>query len=150
MMRNQQSGAATVMVVEGISDAPKTLTQWLRVNGYQVMEESNIENAMENAVDYTQRERPDLILLSSSQLPSNDLATIDLLRDEVEMPNIPIVVISDPGGQSSQGDTVVAVYSEYFVRPENNEQLTNLIKNLLHRSNEDWDVDERKSHAKTP
>jgi DNA-binding response OmpR family regulator len=144
-MRDQQCGAATVMVVEGVSDAPKTLAQWLRVNGYQVMEETNLEKAMENAADYTQRERPDLILLSLSQVPADDLATIDLLRDEMEMRKIPIVAILELGGQSTHDDAVVAVDSEYFDRPENTEQLTNLIENLLHRSNEDWDVDERKS-----
>jgi CheY-like chemotaxis protein len=132
MMRNQGSGTPTVMVIEGMGDAPTRLTQWLRVNGYQVMEETNIENAMENAVDYTQRERPDLILLSLKQLPSDNLATFDLLRDDVEMRNIPIVAILDPGGQPSHDDAVVAVYSEYFDRPENIERLTNLIDNLIH------------------
>jgi DNA-binding response OmpR family regulator len=149
MTRNQGCGTPTVMVIEGTSNAPTGLIQWLRVNGYQVMEETNLENAMEDAVDYTQRERPDLILLSLSHLPSNDLATFDLFRDKVESRNIPIVVISNSSSESPHGDVVVAGDSEYLARPENAKQLTNLIDNLLHRINDDWDIDERKSRAKT-
>jgi PleD family two-component response regulator len=149
MIRNQPGGSPKVMVVAGMCDASNTLTEWLKVNGYQVMVESDLENAMANAVDFTQRERPDLILLTSTQLPSKDFATIVLLPDEVEMRNIPIVMLSDPRNQASHGNAAVAGYREYFVKSETAEQLTSLIDNLLQRSTENWDVDERKSHAKT-
>jgi PleD family two-component response regulator len=133
-MGNKQSGAPTVMVVEGMSDSQTTLTQWLRVNGFQVMEESSIETAVEDAVDYTQRDRPDIILLELHKLPPDDLAAVCLFRYEVDLRDIPVVVISDRGGEVSHADAAAVGCSEFFIRSENTEQLTNLLINLLHRS----------------
>jgi chemosensory pili system protein ChpA (sensor histidine kinase/response regulator) len=133
-MRDKEGGAPTVMVVEGMRDSQNALAQWLRVNGFQVMEESSIETAVEDAVDYTQRERPDIILLELHKLPPDDLAAVCLFRHEVDLRDIPVVVISDRGSEVSHADAAAVGCSEFFIRSENTEQLTNLLINLLHRS----------------
>jgi len=130
-MGRKHADSPTVMIVDHFAD--DCLRQWLELTGYRVVEESNVRDAVEDAADFTGRERPDLILLGLSQA---ELAAVRLFREDAELCDVPIVALFDPEGEISRTEALAAGCNKFIPRPENVEQLTSLIGNLLPRSPE--------------
>ncbi len=116
----------TILVVEDIEETRDGIEKLLKADGYRV-EAARDERG---AVDCAERKHPDLILISLGGSPRDVIATARRIRNHVELrENIPVVVFCI--GEVGEGDEVAIGQNVYLTRPDNFNQLRNLLARLL-------------------
>jgi DNA-binding response OmpR family regulator len=118
------------MVVDS-PGASARLKQFLETNGYRVMEASTVENAIEEAGDFTGRARPDLILMKYDPMARDQTPAVRLLREGAGLPDVPVLAISDHDGPDHRGAAIAAGYSEYLAEPISFAELKNHLRSFL-------------------
>lgn len=127
-MNNENDVRLTILVVEDIEETRDGIELLLKVDGYRVEAARDDRDAVESA----RRQRPDLILVSLGGLPHDVIVTARLIREHAELgEDVPVVVfcIAEVG----EGDEVAIGHNVYLTRPDNFNQLRNLLARLLHR-----------------
>ena len=110
-LTGSQNGRPTVLVADDSDDTRQMLQVLLAARGYQVIEASDGEQAVERVQD----ENPGLVLLDLGLPRLNGLRVIHRVRDELKLIDVPLIVIT---GYDNQFDTALAAgCDEYLVKP---------------------------------
>ena len=109
--RPQSADGPTILVADDSDDTRQMLRTLLGMKGYRVIEASDGEWA----VQATQHETPDLVLLDLGLPRLNGLTVIRRLRNELNLTEVPIVVIT---GYDKHFETAVAAgCNDYLLKP---------------------------------
>ena len=112
--------------MEDVHETRDGIEKLLLADGYRVALARDAADAIENA----QRKRPDLILVSLAGLPREVIASARRIREDADVGDtIPVVVFCI--GELSQGDEVTVGKNVYLTRPDNFNQLRELLIRLL-------------------
>ena len=107
----QSADGPTVLVADDNDDTRQMLRTLLGMKGYRVIEASDGEQA----VQATQHESPDLVLLDLELPRLNGLSVIRRLRNELSLIEVPVVVIT---GYDKHFETAVAAgCDDYLLKP---------------------------------
>src|SRR6266481_1009798 len=128
----------TVMLVND-SDKNARMTQALELSGYCVLEAKDAHEAVEEAFDYTRRERPDVILLDLHE-PEDGFNAVCRIRNGGGLGKVPIVLISNQQEASFYDEVLAAGCSKFVTRPVEFDQLKVLLDGLLPNYAEDRKV----------
>jgi CheY-like chemotaxis protein len=128
-MAKRDPECPTVMLVND-SEKHTFMKQLLEGNGYCVLEATNAADAVEEAVDYTRRERPDLILIDLD-LPQDGFHAVCLIRNGPELSRVPIVLLSDKQEPSYRAELLAAGCSACVAKPFEFDHLKYLMDGLL-------------------
>jgi CheY-like chemotaxis protein len=128
-MNKENDLRLTILVVEDIEETRDGIEKLLEVDGYWVEAARDERYAVESA----RRRRPDLILVSLGGTPLDVIATARRIRERAELGNnVPVVVFCI--GDVNQGDEIAIGQNVYVTRPDNFDQLRNLLARLLHEN----------------
>ncbi|HEY0323943.1 MAG TPA: response regulator [Pyrinomonadaceae bacterium] len=127
---NKENGASlTILVVDDIEETRDGIEDLLKVDGYRV----EVARHERDAIDSAQRKHPDLILISLGGLPSVVIATARHIRKRAGLgENVPVVGFCI--GDVREGDEVDIGQNVHLTRPDNFNQLRNLLARLLSRN----------------
>ena len=131
----------TIMIIE---NKPGTTTGGLLQQcGYRVIEEESLGQAVEDVTDFTNRERPDVILLDV-MMPGMDGWEVfgELLKDG-ETAGIPVVFLTARAELRDQARGLELGGVDYVTKPFNPLDLAPLVEDLLVRAQR-GDVQERR------
>lgn len=127
-MNKENEAYFTILVVEDIEETRDGIERLLEVDGYRVEAARDEQGAVECA----RRKRPDLMLVSLGGPPANLLASIRQIRERAEIgEEVPVVVFCVV--ELGEGDEVAIGQNVYVTRPDNFDQLRNLLARLLHK-----------------
>ncbi|HMF57861.1 MAG TPA: hypothetical protein VK619_16075 [Pyrinomonadaceae bacterium] len=128
-MNEENDVRLTILVVEDIEETRDGIEKLLKVDGYRV-EAARDER---DAVGCAQRKRPNLILISPGGSPRDVIATACHIRERAELgENVPVVVFCV--GEVGEGDEIAIGQNVYLTRPDNFNQLRNLLARLLDKN----------------
>jgi CheY-like chemotaxis protein len=117
-----------ILVVEDIAETRDGIETLLKADGYRVAVARDERDAIESG----QLRTPDLILVSLAGLPPEVIATARRIRQSAEVgEQVPIVVFCV--GEVAEGDEVAIGQNIHVTRPDNFNQLRNLITRLLNK-----------------
>lgn len=124
IMEDQSS--PLILVVEDIHETRDGIEKLLKADGYRVALARDEPDAIESATLRT----PDLILLSLAGLPQEVISSACRIRDSAETERrVPIVVFCIDG--IDQGDEIAIGQNVHVTRPDNFNQLRDLLGRLL-------------------
>ena len=112
-------------------EAGSSARRSLEADGYHILEASNPQEAVEVAVDYTQRYRPDLILIDLDLPPEEGLAAARLVCAGALLSALPVVLISQRSGASYRAAALAAGCTECIAKPVDSDRLKKLLHDLL-------------------
>jgi two-component system, cell cycle response regulator DivK len=123
------------LVVEDFEDSRFMMRRLLEMAGYDVVEASDGQQA----VELTVQERPDLILMDLSLPKLDGLAATRLIRQHRDVSKIPIIAVSAHDSPESRSEALEAGCDEYVTKPIDFDQLYTLLKRFLpsHPNQED-------------
>jgi CheY-like chemotaxis protein len=125
-MKIENDAGLTILVVDDIEETRDGIEKLLQVDGYLV----EAVRHERDAVDCAGRKHPDLILVSLGGPQLDVIATARQIRTRAELEeNIPVVVFC--GGDVEEGDEVDIGQNVYLTRPDNFNQLRNLLARLI-------------------
>jgi len=115
-----------ILVVEDVYETRAGIATLLEANGHRVALAST-EGQTRNS---TRLERPNLILVSGSELPDNVLVSVGRIRNEAAVGyEVPVVVFC--AQDISEGQEVAIKGNVYLTNPDNFNQLRSLVARLL-------------------
>lgn len=128
-MNKETEAKHTILVVDDIEEIRDGIEKLLKADGYRV-EAARHER---DAVDRAGRTHPDLILVSLGGAPLDVVATAHHIRQRAKLDeNVPVVIFCvvdvEEGAEVNIGQNV------YFTRPDNFNQLRNLLARLLNKN----------------
>lgn len=128
-MNKENDASLTILVVDDIEETRDGIEELLKVDGYRV-EAARHER---DAIDSAQRKHPDLILVSLGGPPSDVIATARHIRKRAGLgENVPVVGFCV--GDVNEGDEVDIGQNVFLTRPDNFNQLRNLLARLLNKN----------------
>jgi CheY-like chemotaxis protein len=128
-MNKENDVRLTILVVEDIEETRDGIEKLLQVDGYRV-EAARDERA---AVESARRQQPDLILVSLGGTSREVIATARLIRERAELGSyVPVVVFCLE--EIGAGDEIAIGQNVHITRPDNFDQLRNLLARLLHKN----------------
>jgi CheY-like chemotaxis protein len=117
--------ADLILVVEDVRETSDGIERLLKTDGYRVALASDEQHAIESV----QLTRPDLILVNWTGLSGQVLATVRRLRERSAVGDqIPVVFWVE---DLDQGEEVALEENVHLTRPENFNQLRDLLARLL-------------------
>ncbi|MCM3870482.1 MAG: response regulator [Pyrinomonadaceae bacterium] len=117
-----------VLVVEDVAETRDGIERLLKADGYRVSVARDERDAIESA----RLKRPDLILLSLAGLPPDVIVIARRIRELAAVgEQVPIVVFCN--GEMDEGDEIEIGHNVFLTRPDNFNQLRDLITRLLDR-----------------
>ena len=125
---NESTQLRTVLLVEDTEDNRFMMRRLLEMTGYRVIEARNGEEAVQT----TERERPDLVLMDLSLPVIDGLEATRIFRSSPAWQQIPIVVISAHEKADFQAEALQAGCDAYVTKPIDFSELEVLIAELLH------------------
>lgn len=125
-MTKDQS-ARTIMVVEDYDDTRMLLKQGLEGLGYNVLEASNGQEA----VDIAGREHPDLILMDLDLPILDGIAATQRIRQQSELEKVPIVAVTAYPLSYSHVKAFARGCDEYMAKPIDMAELARLVNRYL-------------------
>lgn len=131
-MSHESTRSPVVLVVEELALDLRAVREWLETSGCRVVREPTLQGAVEDAADFTVRERPDLILLNLRQRVPESLLALRQIHDGVQLRNVPVVGLSESGGGGYYA-FLLAQGGEVVTRPVAAENLPGLLDDLLAR-----------------
>ena len=117
----------TVMVADGHEDTRFLLKVWLEAEGYRVVEAEDGHQAFE----LTERECPDLIVMSTGMPVFRGLEAVRLIRERAEECASPIVVMSTIPTARERASALAAGCDEFVALPTPLRSLSKIIGRLL-------------------
>ncbi|HVF27187.1 MAG TPA: response regulator [Pyrinomonadaceae bacterium] len=117
----------TVLLVEDFEDNRFMMRRLLEMSGYQVVEAVNGQEA----VDISQRELPDLILMDLSLPLLDGLTATRRIRTRPELEKVPIVAVSAHDTADFHAEALAAGCNEYVTKPIDFDELEGLLKRLI-------------------
>jgi CheY-like chemotaxis protein len=115
-----------ILVVEDVHEIRDGMEKLLTADGYRVALARDEHDALDNG----RLKRPDLILVSLSGSPTEVSVVATRIRDGLRIgQNVPVVIFC--GGGISEGDEVAVGQNVHLTRPDNFNQLRNLLARLL-------------------
>jgi CheY-like chemotaxis protein len=134
-MNKENDVRLTILVVEDIEETRDGIEKLLQVDGYRV-EAARDERA---AVESARRQQPDLILVSLGGTSREVIATARLIRERAELGSyVPVVVFCLE--EIGAGDEIAIGQNVHITRPDNFDQLRNLLARLLHKKRMQFEV----------
>jgi DNA-binding response OmpR family regulator len=127
-MNTENNVRLTILVVEDIEETRDGIEKLLKADGYRVEAVRDAQSALESA----RRKRPDLMLVSLGGPPREVVTTARDIRERAGLgESVPVVLfcIEEVG----EGDEVAIGQNVYVTRPDNFNQLRNLLARLLQR-----------------
>ena len=119
----------TILVVDDIEETRDGIEKLLKVDGYRVEAARHERDAIERA----QLKHPDLILVSVGGPGRGVVDTARHIRKRAGLgENVPVVVFCV--GDVKEGDEVAIGQNVYLTRPDNFNQLRNLLARLLNKN----------------
>lgn len=119
--------ARTIMVVEDYDDTRTLLRHGLEGLGYNVLEASNGQEAVEIA----DRERPDLILMDLDLPILDGIAATQRIRQQPENENVPIVAVTAYPMSYTHVKAFAKGCDEYLPKPIDMAELADLVNRYL-------------------
>ncbi|MEP7339882.1 MAG: response regulator [Acidobacteriota bacterium] len=119
----------TIMIIE--SRTSEMTSGLLQQRGYRVIEEESLGQAVEDVMDFTSRNCPDVILLDLNQLCPDESWMVHILRSGAQKPNMPIIGMAESDEAAAQQTTNTMGCNRFFSRPNGIGQLTTMIDDLL-------------------
>lgn len=116
-----------ILLVEDFDDTRLMTKLWLTRKGYRVIE---AEDGNE-AVEFAQREHPDLIIMDMMMPGLNGLDATRQIREYQSLRKTPIVAVSAYGADEYRAKAIAAGCTEYVSTPFEPEALSQLIEKLL-------------------
>lgn len=116
-----------ILVVEDFEDNRFMMRRLLEMNGYQVIEAVNGEEAVNIACE----ERPNAILMDLSLPMLDGLAATRRIREYPAMKNVPIVAVSAHDTVDFHSEALTAGCNDYVTKPVDFEQLEAVLERLL-------------------
>lgn len=117
------------LLVEDFEDSRFMMRRLLEMSGFDVVEASDGEQAVELAA----LEQPALILMDLSLPKLDGLAATRQIRQHKDLSDTPIVAISAHDSPESRTEALEAGCDEYVTKPIDFDQLGELIKRFLPR-----------------
>jgi len=115
------------LVVEDFEDSRFMMRKLLEMAGYQVVEATDGEQAVEVAVE----ERPALILMDLSLPRLDGLAATRKIRKQKGLGKVPIVAVSAHDSPESRQEALDAGCNEYVAKPIDFDQLNTLLERFV-------------------
>jgi CheY-like chemotaxis protein len=115
------------LLVEDFEDSRFMMRRLLEMSGYEVVEASDGEQAVELAV----QKQPALIFMDLSLPKLDGLAATRQIRQHQHLGNTPIVAISAHDSPESRTEALDAGCDEYVTKPIDFDQVGELIKRFL-------------------
>ena len=117
----------TILIIEDDVLNMKLLRSILQLNKYAVLEAENAEVG----IQLVREHKPDMILMDI-QLPGMDgVEATNLISNDSELKNIPIIAVSSLAMESDKDYALLAGVKEYITKPINKKILLNTIKKYL-------------------
>jgi len=121
-----------ILVVEDNDRNRRLMKMLLKANGYEVIEAATGKEAM----DYLERQKPDLILMDI-QLPNTDgLELTRKIKSAVETRDIPIIAVTAYAMKGDEERILEAGCDAYASKPINTRELPLLIADILENGTE--------------
>ena len=125
-MITEYDTSSLILVVEDVHETRDGIEKLLKADGYRVSVARDELDAVEDA----QRKRPDLILVSLAGLPQEVIDSACRIRESADVgEQVPVVVFCIE--EIPQGDEVALGHNVHVTRPDNFNQLRNLLIRLL-------------------
>ena len=119
----------TVLVVEDNQDNRELIVKALRVNGYNVIEAADGEEAIEKA----KTEKPDLILMDLFIPKIDGYEVTRILKGNDEFKNIPVIACTAHAMKGDMEDALAAGCDGYITKPIDVRKLSNQIDSFLRK-----------------
>lgn len=117
-----------VMVIDNNSNL--MIEDELLRSGYQIITKHNLSQAIEDVADFTDKQRPDLILLETDQLPAEEFWMVRTLREATQCPDLPIICLGKSREYVAQG-MISTPERNRLINQSEMSQLHKLIDDLL-------------------
>ena len=118
-----------ILVVDDEVDIRKILLKTVEAGGYTAISAKNGKEAIE----YTYRERPNLIVIDIMMPEMNGYDAVKFLRSSLETATIPIIMLTAKQDKDSELKGLDAGADDYMTKPFDNEKLLARIRMLLRR-----------------
>lgn len=115
------------LVVEDFEDSRFMMRRLLEMAGYNVLEASDGEQAVQMAVD----SRPALILMDLSLPKLDGLSATRQIRQQKGLKRVPILAVSAHDSPESRNEALAAGCNEYVTKPINFDQLHALLERFV-------------------
>ncbi len=126
-MDRENGVGLTILVLEDIEETRDGIERLLEVDGYRVEAARRERDAVERA----RRKRPDLMLVSLGGPPREVIVAARRIRRRAGLgEDVPVVIFCVE--EVGEGDEVAIGQNVYLTRPDNFDQLRNLLTHLLH------------------
>jgi CheY-like chemotaxis protein len=119
--------APRIMVVDDDDDIRLLLTQFLRSEGYSVVQAATAKEAETNALKHI----PQLILMDLSMPGADGLSAIWNIRKQPEIGNVPIIIISAYDAFDLRAEAAAAGCRGYLTKPLDTTELKTMIQSVL-------------------
>ena len=127
-MDNKNDMNQIILVVEDVQETREGIEKLLLVDGYRIALARDEQDGIESA----RRERPDLILVSLAGLPREVILSARRIRESAAIgEDVPVVVFCVD--EIAQGDEIAIGENVHVTRPDNFNQLRDLLARLLQR-----------------
>jgi CheY-like chemotaxis protein len=126
-MTNDPKPARTIMVVEDYDDTRLLLKVGLEGLGYNVLEATNGQEA----VDIAEREHPDLILMDLDLPILDGIAATQRIRQQPNLESVPIVAVTAYPMSYTHVKAFAKGCNEYMPKPIDMTELANLVNRYL-------------------
>jgi two-component system, cell cycle response regulator DivK len=113
LMRRDDNGAKTVLLVEDFADSRFMMRSLLEMDGYRVVEAANGREA----VEFAKRECPDLILMDLSLPEMDGLEATKLIRQLEGLCDTPIIALTAHDAEQFHSVAMEAGCTEYVTKP---------------------------------
>lgn len=125
----------TVFVINDCTKG-RELTRLLEISGCHVLEECNVKNAIEKALDFTLIRKPDLILINLNSVINEYPLAIRLLREGSDFGNVPIVAILDSMMEELVEEALAMGCDDFILDPIDLEHTKKLLNYLTPKLSE--------------
>jgi DNA-binding response OmpR family regulator len=128
-MNNDNGTRPIILVVEDVHETRDGLEKLLKVDGYRVV----LARDEPDGIESSQRQRPDLILVSLAGTPTEVLNSSSRIRESAAAgEEVPIVVFCFD--EIAAGAEVAIGKNVHITQPDNFNQLRDLLARLLRRN----------------
>lgn len=124
---DEVTGTPPIMVVDDDDDIRFLLTQFLRTEGYSVIEAATAREAEVKALKHA----PQLILMDLSLPGSDGLSAIWNIRKQPEMATVPIIIVSAHDAFDLRAEAAAAGCRGYLTKPLDTTDLKTMIQSVL-------------------
>lgn len=128
LLKTQDNSGLTILIIEDIEETRDGIEKLLTSDGYRIEAARSEQDAVEKA----RRNSPDLILVSLGGSLRDVIAAARNIRERAGLrENVPVVAFCIE--EIGEGDEVAIGQNIFITRPDNFDQLRNLLAHLLQK-----------------